>query len=98
MSSLEAQKFATLLNKIPWTESELADTKLDPIRRYMYGHQFPEVEIQLVLTYRQKKMNCEYTRRCREKIQKMKQEKYDLTKAKQELLKEIEDLKYQPGQ
>lgn len=98
MSSQRDQKIVTLLTKIPWTESELPDTKLDPIRRFMYGNQFSEVDIQLVLMHRQKRMNCEYTRRCREKLQKMKQEKDDLTKTKQELLKEIEDLKSQPSQ
>ena len=98
MSTLKDQRLATLLNKIPWTESELAVTKLDLIRRYMYGHQFSEVELQLILKCRQKRMNCGYTEKCRMKLKKLQQEKDDLNKAKQELLEEIEDLKYQPSQ
>ncbi|KAI6661506.1 hypothetical protein LOD99_13379 [Oopsacas minuta] len=89
------KKDSALLSKIPWTRCQLIVTKPDDIRRYMYGHKYTEKEIEIVFMYRQKKMNCEYTRRCREKLQKLKDEKDRLVKSKEELLNEIDDLRSQ---
>ena len=87
------KKDAELIKTLPWTELQLAYTKLEPIRRYMYGNKYSEEELDKVMKIRQKKMNCEYTRRCREKLTQMIEERKKLVKIKEDLLKEISELK-----
>ena len=97
MSLQKRKNDAQLMNSIPWTELQLAYTKLEEIRRFMYGNKYTDKELERVLVIRQKRMNCEYTRRCRDKLKNIIKERDGLAKMKEDLLKEISEFKYLPN-
>ena len=90
---LHFQRKTELINSLPWTELQLAHTKLEKVRRYMYTNNYSDADVETVLKVRQKRMNCVYTGRCRNKLKEMVQEREELVKIKENLLKEITELK-----